>query len=193
MPRKEITRADTLPDAEYAKVRAARRAAMVALKRGRRVAVGPDATFHFESYETMWHQVHEMLHVGRGGEARIADELRAYNPLVPKGRELVATVMFEVDQPVRRAALLAGLGGVERTISLTVDAHAIAAVAEPEPERPGAGASAIHFLHFPMTDAQAAAFKVPGARIGLAVGHPAYPHAAVLPEAVRAALAGDLD
>ncbi len=75
-------------------------------KRHRRLEVGPDCTFYFENFETMWNQVHEMLFIEKGGEAQIADELSAYNPLVPKGRELVATVMFEIDDPVRRAAFL---------------------------------------------------------------------------------------
>ena len=114
----EITRADIIPMAEYAANRAERRRKLTEYKRDRRVSVGPHATFYFENYETMWHQVHEMLHIEKGGEEQIEGELEAYNPLIPKGRELVATLMFELDNPIARARFLAGLGGVEETVSL---------------------------------------------------------------------------
>src|SRR4029453_17878958 len=101
-----ISRSDILPPNEYAAKRADLRKAVVARKRKRRVEVGPVATFYFECYETMLQQVQEMLHIEKGGEAQIEDELRAYNPLIPKGQELVATVMFEIDDPVRRGRML---------------------------------------------------------------------------------------
>ena len=122
----ELTRDDVIAMADYARERKTRRRALVEAKRHRRLAVGPDCTFYFENYETMWNQVHEMLFIEKGGEDQIADELRAYNPLVPKGRELVATVMFEIDEPVRREALLAKLGGVEETAFLRVGGETIA-------------------------------------------------------------------
>ena len=92
---RQITRDDVLSMDEYGKMRAAKRREMIELKKPRRVPVGPDATFYFENYETMWAQVHEMLWIERGGEEQIVDELAAYNPLIPQGRELVATLMFE--------------------------------------------------------------------------------------------------
>ncbi len=98
--RHELTAADILPMAEYAKVRAAERRRIAALKRDRRVEVGPHVTFYFESYETMWLQVHEMVWIEKGGPEQMPDELAAYNPLIPKGRELVATFMVEIDDPV---------------------------------------------------------------------------------------------
>jgi hypothetical protein len=109
--KREISRADILPIEAYALERKALRESVVAAKRLRRVSVGPDATFYFEDYQTMWHQVHEMLFIEKGGEAQIADELAAFNPLIPQGAELVATMMIEIDDPVRRAATLAKLGG----------------------------------------------------------------------------------
>ncbi len=118
--RHEITRDDILPMADYARARKTRRGALAAVKKHRRLGVGPDCTFYFENFETMWNQIHEMLFIEKGGEAQIADELGAYNPLIPKGRELVATVMFEIDEPARRAALLAKLGGVEETAFIRV-------------------------------------------------------------------------
>ena len=93
--------------------RAERRKHISEIKRNRRLEVGPFATFYFEFYETMLHQVQEMLFIEKGGEAQLADELAAYNPLIPQGSELVATVMFEIDDPIRRGRVLATLGGVE--------------------------------------------------------------------------------
>ena len=188
MQKHEITAADIMPPDDYAKVRKERRRAVTELKRHRRVAVGPDATFYFECYETMWHQVHEMLYIEKGGDDQIPDELAAYNPLVPKGRELVATLMFEVDDAARRARLLDGLGGVEETVSLELEGETIRAIAEADVDRTSAAgkASSIQFLHFPFTEDQAQKFAAPRTRVVLAIAHPHYAHMAVLPEAVRA-------
>ena len=194
-PQHEITPADIMPMDDYAAVRAERRKAMGELKKNRRVAVGPDATFYFESYDTMFHQVHEMLYIEKGGDGQIADELSAYNPLIPNGRELVATLMFEIDEPVRRAAFLAGLGGVEETVSLAFEGETIEAVAEQDVDRTTAEgkASSIQFLHFPFTPGQIETFRAPGAQVTLGIGHAKYGHTAVLPEDVRVALAQDFD
>ena len=193
MPKTEITRADLMPMDDYAKIRVERRRAVTELKKPRRVSIGPDATFYFECFETMWHQVHEMLHIEQGGEDQIEDELSAYNPLIPNGRELVATLMFEIDNPDRRGAFLAGLGGVEETVTLAFDGETVVAVPEADVDRTTADgkASSIQFLHFPFTDAQAAKFKAVGTQATLAIGHAQYPHMTVLPEATRQALAGD--
>jgi len=192
--KREITREDLMPLAEYAKVRAARRAAVVARKQNRRLEVGPVATFHFEDYDSMWLQVQEMLYIEKGGEAQIADELSAYNPLIPNGRELVATVLFEIDDPARRAALLGRLGGVEETAFIRVDGETIKGVSETDIDRTSEGkASAVQFIHFPFTAAQISRFRQPGAQIVVGFAHQAYGHMAVMPEPVRAALAGDFD
>jgi hypothetical protein len=191
----EITRADILPMTEYAASRAERRRRLTEYKRDRRISVGPHATFYFESYETMWHQVHEMLHIEKGGEEQIEGELEAYNPLVPKGRELVATLMFEIDNPVVRARFLSGLGGVEETVTIELDGEVIKGVPEEDQDRTNeeGKASSVQFVHFPFTDAQAAKFKAPNARATLSIGHTAYEHSAAIPERIRASLAQDLD
>ena len=191
--RTAITRADILPLDRYTLERAARRSALVAVKKRRRVAVGPYALVHFENYETMWQQVHEMLFIERGGEDQIAGELRAYNGLIPQGTELVATVMFEIADPARRAAELDRLGGVERTVTLRFAGHTVIGRPEEDVARTNeAGkASAVHFLHFDFTPEQIAAFRTPGTEVILGIGHPRYGHMAVMPEAVRAELAGD--
>lgn len=193
--KREITPADLMPSAEYAKVRAVRRQAVVARKQNRRLEVGPVATFHFEDYDSMWLQVQEMLYIEKGGEAQIADELRAYNPLIPNGRELVATVLFEIDDPVRRKTLLGRLGGIEDTAFIRLDAETIKGVSEADIDRTSADgkASAVQFIHFPFTPGQISKFRRPGAQIIVGFTHPAYGHMVVMPEAVRAALADNFD
>jgi hypothetical protein len=191
--RHEITRADILPWAEYAGSRADHRKRITAIKRHRRVEVGPFVTFYFESFDTMWLQVQEMLHIERGGDAQVPEELAAYNPLVPKGRELVATFMIEIDDQLRRARVLAGLGGIEDSAFIEVGAERIFGKAETDQDRTSAEgkASSVQFVHFPFSDAQVEAFRQPNARVILGLSHPNYSHMAVLSEAMREALAGD--
>ncbi|MDJ0949648.1 MAG: DUF3501 family protein [Alphaproteobacteria bacterium] len=193
--KREIGRDDVLSMAEYAKVRKDRRAAITEIKKHRRMEVGPFATFYFESYDTMWHQVHEMLFIEKGGEEQIPDELRAYNPLIPNGRELVATVMFEIDDEVRRAAVLGRLGGVEETLTLRFADEEVKGLPEEDVDRTTAAgkASSVQFVHFPFTPAQIDKFQTPGTQVILGIGHENYAHMAVMPEAVRAALAEDFD
>lgn len=189
----EITRDDILGPEQYNAVRAERRAAMVEQKKRRRLHVGPHATFYFENWDTMWYQIQEMLRIEKGGEAQLADELEAYNPLVPKGGELVATLMFEIDDPDLRAQLLGGLGGVEDTMTMEIDGETVSGAPETDVERTNEDgkASSIQFVHFRLSPAQIANFRAPGARIIVAINHANYGHMTVMGEDVRAALAGD--
>ena len=189
----EISRADILSPNEYAAKRPELRKAVVALKRKRRLEVGPVATFYFECFETMLQQVQEMLHIEKGGEAQIEDELRAYNPLIPQGSELTATVMFEIDDPVRRARFLARLGGVENTAFIKLDGETVKGVPEADQERTNeeGKASSVHFLHFPFTRGQIALFCQKDRQVIIGFSHPEYSHMAVLPEEIRNELAGD--
>jgi len=191
--RTELSRADILPMDEYARIRVDKRRELVEVKKNRRVSVGPSATFYFESYDTMWLQIHEMLYIEKGGEDQIVDELRAYNPLIPKGNELVATLMFEIDDPIRRKNLLTRLGGVENTITLQFAGENVTAVPEREVERTNeeGKASSVHFVHFTFSPEQIVKFREKGTQVILGVGHDQYGHMAVLPEAVRAELASD--
>jgi Protein of unknown function (DUF3501) len=191
-----LTRDDIMPLDAYVKVRRERKREVTELKKHRRVEVGPVATFYFENYRTMWHQVHEMLYIEKGGEEQIADELRAYNPLIPQGSELVATVMFEIDDPVRRNALLRRLSGIENHIFVSLGGDRVRGRPEEDREntREADGkASSVQFVHFPFTAAQKAAFRTPGTQILLGFDHPDYGHMAVMPEPVRQALVEDLD
>jgi hypothetical protein len=192
---RQITPSDILPEADYARRRKELRAGIVALKRRRRLSVGPYATLHFESFDTMRMQVQEMLHIEKGGAEQLPGELAAYNPLIPNGRELVATVLFEIDDPVRRASLLAKLGGVEQTAFIEVAGSRIAGSAEADQDRTTAEgkASAVQFVHYPFAAADIANFKQPGTRIVVGFDHAAYAHMTVMPDEVRAALAADFD
>lgn len=191
---RQITRADVLSMDAYEKVRAERRRAIADVKRPRRIAVGPNVTFYFENYDTMLYQVQEMLRAERGGEGQIDDELAAYNPLIPNGRELVATMMIEYEDPVIRDRELRRLTYIETTVTLSIGGEEIKGQAEVDVERTKADGktSSIHFLRFPLTDAQAAALKTAGTRVILGIGHDNYGHMAVLNEASRASLAADL-
>jgi hypothetical protein len=191
--RHQLTPADILPWPDYARDRAEHRQRIGAIKRNRRIEVGPFVTFYFESADTMWLQVQEMLHIEKGGAEQLVDELAAYNPLIPNGRELVATFMIEIDDALRRQRVLATLGGVEETAFFQVNGEKIPALPEADQDRTTADgkASSVQFVHFPFTDAQIAAFRAPGAQVILGLSHPAYSHMAVLPEATRAALADD--
>ncbi|MDB4173045.1 DUF3501 family protein [bacterium] len=193
--KREITRDDILPMDQYAAERAARRKQISAVKKNRRAPVGPDATFYFENYDTMWYQIHEMLHVEKGGEEQIADELEAYNPLIPNGKELVTTMMFEIDDPDRRDRVLHQLGGVENTITLTIGDDVVQAVPENDVERtkPDGKTSSIHFLHFPLSPNQVDSFKNKAVKAVLGFSHNHYAHMAVISDAVRNSLIGDLD
>src|SRR5438552_1919217 len=123
--KRQLTRDDIMPLDEYVKIRRGKRRGITELKRHRRVEIGPFATFYFENFATMWQQVHEMLYIEKGGEDQIADELAAYNPLIPQGAELVATVMFEIEDPDRRARELARLGGIEHRAFIEVNGERI--------------------------------------------------------------------
>ena len=193
--KRAVTRDDILPLEVYGAERKTWRAKLAEVKRDRRVAVGPVATFYFETYMTMWYQIQEMLFIEKGGEDQIPEELAAYNPLVPKGDELVATVMFEIDEPERRQKFLARLGGVEETAFLKIGGETVKGRPEADVDRTSADgkASSVQFIHFAVSPEQAAAFKAEGAEVVLGFSHPAYAHMTVLGEATRKALAADLD
>jgi hypothetical protein len=192
-PKRQITRADIIDPAAYERDRRAYKKRVTELKRDRRVEVGPFVTFYFESYDTMWHQIHEMLHIEKGGEAQIADELEAYNPLIPQGSELIATVMIEIEDPLRRARVLETLGGIESKMFVAVGNDRIFGLPDPTRENtsPEGKASSVQFVRFPFTGAQVAKFRDPATQVLVGIDHANYGHIAVMPERVRTALSGD--
>lgn len=187
-----ITPTDILSDADYAARRKDLRTASIARKKNRRVEVGPFATFHFENYESMWLQVQEMLRIEKGGAAQIEGELAAYNPLIPQGHELIATLMLEIDDARRRDTMLYRLAGIEETVSLELDGETIKATPTEYDDRttPDGKTSSVHWVRFVFTSAQITKFKSEG-RVAIAINHPAYGHIAILPPNVREELAKD--
>jgi len=192
---KEITRDDILDLESYARDRREHRRRIREIKQHRRIDVGPVVSFYFESRDTMWHQIHEMLYIEKGGEEQIADELDAYNPLIPKGRNLTATMMIEIEDPVRRDAMLKRLGWIDEKVRLVVGDHRIAAQPLQDAERntPDGKTSSVHFLSFPFTDEEVALFRDPKVQVSLDIEHENYGHSAVLNTATREALAADFD
>jgi hypothetical protein len=190
-----ITPADILSDADYAVRRKDLRAASIARKKNRRVEVGPFATFHFENYESMWLQVQEMLRIEKGGAEQLAGELAAYNPLIPQGWELIATLMLEIDDPKRRDTMLYRLAGIEESVSLELGGETIKATPTEYDDRttPDGKTSSVHWVRFVFTPAQIAKFKSGEGRAAIAISHPAYGHIAILPPNVREELATDFD
>ena len=189
-----ITAADIIDNESFGPIRKQRRAGLKPSKALRRADLGRDCTFYFESYETMLFQVQEMLYIEKGGDAQLVDELSAYNPLIPNGDELVATMMFEIDDPVRRLNLLLQLGGIENHVYLQIGDDKIYVVPEEDAERTSADGktSSVHFFHFPLTPAQKTAFKAASSQIVLGSDHPAYAHMSVLGAPTIAELAKDL-
>lgn len=180
--RRSITRDDIMSPADYELIRKDKRQESILAKKYSRLAIGPHAMITFESWDSMWLQIQEMLRIEKGGDEQLADELAAYNPMVPNGHELTATLMFEIENPERRDAFLRTIGGVEDHIFLTIGNVRVAARPEQDVERTSAAgkASAVHFLHFSMDAAALAAWHDAGNVAMVQITHPAYGHAALI-------------
>ena len=182
--KRQIQKEDLLPSDVYAKSRKQIRKDLVEFKKDRRIALGPYATFYFESFETMVAQVQEMLHIEKGGDEQLKDELIAYNPLVPNGKELTATLMFEIDNPISRAAFLGKVGGIEEKIFIKINEEVVKAVPEQDVDRTSAEgkASSVQFIHFKLNDDQISEFKSDSTTIELGIDHKEYTHTTRLAE-----------
>ena len=180
MPRekREIQKQDIMPLDVYIKNRKELRKNIVSFKKDRRIALGPYATFYFENYETMLAQVQEMLYIEKGGDEQLKDELEAYNPLIPNGKELTATLMFEIDNPVSRSAFLSKVGGIEEKVFIKIDGEIAKAVPEKDVDRTSADgkASSVQFIHFELTDKQIQKFKQKNINVELGIDHKDYSH-----------------
>ena len=195
MPRekREIQKEDIMPLDVYTEKRRELRKSIVDYKKNRRVALGPYATFYFESYETMLAQVQEMLYIEKGGDEQLKDELSAYNPLIPNGKELTATLMFEIDNPISRAAFLGKVGGIEETVFMKINGEKIKAVPEEDVDRTSAEgkASSVQFIHFNFTDDQIEKFQSNSSEIELGIDHKEYSHSTKLSKQNIASLSTD--
>jgi len=196
MPRekREILKEDIMSLDLYTKNRKELRKNIVNFKKDRRIALGPYATFYFESYETMLAQVQEMLYIEKGGDEQLKDELTAYNPLIPNGKELTATLMFEIDNPVSRAAFLSKVGGIEEKVFIKIDGEKIKAIPEEDVDRTSAEgkASSVQFIHFKFNDEQIQKFKSDGIDVEIGIDHKEYSHTTKLSTANLGSLSADL-
>ena len=182
--KRQIEKTDLMQEEVYAESRKQIRKDLVEFKKDRRIALGPYATFYFESFETMVAQVQEMLHIEKGGDEQLKDELIAYNPLVPNGKELTATLMFEIDNPISRGAFLGKVGGIEEKIFMKIDNEVVKAVPEDDVDRTSAEgkASSVQFIHFKFNDDQINKFKLGKTSIELGIDHKEYAHTTKLTE-----------
>ena len=190
---RQIQKQDLLPQDSYAKNRKQLRKELIEFKKNRRIALGPYATFYFESFETMLAQVQEMLHIEKGGDEQLKDELSAYNPLIPNGKELTATLMFEIDNPIIRANFLGKLGGVENHIFIKIDHKTIHAVPEEDVDRTSSEgkASSVQFVHFILNDDQIKKFKDNNIKVEIGIDHKEYLHTTKLSKDNKKSLAKD--
>jgi hypothetical protein len=191
--KKQIVKEDLMQANVYAESRKQIRKNLVEFKKNRRIALGPYATFYFESFETMVAQVQEMLHIEKGGDEQLKDELIAYNPLVPNGKELVATLMFEIDNPLSRGAFLGKVGGIEEKIFMKINNEVIKAVPESDVDRTSAEgkASSVQFIHFKLSEDQINKFKLTDSNIELGIDHKEYSHTTKLTEKNIKSLSAD--
>ena len=191
--KREIQKSDIMPLDAYIKERKELRKNIVNFKKNRRVALGPYATFYFESYETMLAQVQEMLYIEKGGDEQLHDELIAYNPLIPNGKELTATLMFEIDNPISRAAFLGKVGGIEEMVFMKINGETVKAVPEEDVDRTSAEgkASSVQFIHFNFTDEQIEKFKSSNVDVELGMDHKEYSHTTKLSKENIASLSAD--
>ena len=192
---KIIQKSDLLAPDVYEKNRRQMRKELVEFKKDRRVPLGPYATFYFECYETMLAQVQEMLHIEKGGDEQLNDELTAYNPLIPNGKELVSTLMFEIDNPVIRATFLGKLGVVEENVFIKIDNDIIYGKPEIDVDRTSAEgkASSVQFIHFEFDQNQISKFKGNNVSIELGIDHKEYSHSTKLSESTIKALSSDFN
>ena len=197
MPRekKEIQKSDIMPLDIYTKQRKELRKNIVEFKKNRRISLGPYATFYFESYETMLAQVQEMLYIEKGGDEQLKDELTAYNPLIPDGKELIATLMFEIDNPVSRAAFLTKVGGIEQNVFMKVDGEIVKALPEEDVDRTSAEgkASSVQFIHFKFNNEQIEKFKSSSLNVEIGIDHNEYSHTTKLSEVTLKSLSADFN
>ena len=192
--KRNITVNDILETKEYELVREQKRTEIAQIKKNRRLQVGPHATFHFECYATIWYQIHEMVRIEKGGKEQVFEELDAYKSLVPKGNELIATLMFEIPNAEKRMEVLSRLGGVEETICIKIDGERIDAIPEGDVNRTKTDGktSAVHFVRFILSGEQIRKFLHGDNTTIISIYHENYGHSTRIPPAIRDELSKDL-
>ena len=190
---RKIQKEDLLPIEYYVKSRKQLRKKLVEFKKKRRIPLGPHATFYFESFETMLGQVQEMLYIEEGGDEQLKDELHAFNPLIPNGKELVATLMFEIDNSSQRSVFLSKIGGVEKKVFIKIGDEKIIALPEVDVDRTSeeGKASSVQFIHFNFSEFQIEKFKKKDTKVLIGVDHNLYNHTTTINLDEKNALAKD--
>jgi hypothetical protein len=190
---RRLAPADLYSLEQYARARSDFRARVLEHKRPRTVAVGPHTTWLFEDRLTVQYQVQEMLRAERIFEADvIQEELDSYNPLIPDGTNLKATLLIEYTDPEERRVALQRLRGLESCCWLGIGDQRCRAIADEDLVRENdVKTSAVHFLRFELGLVARAALAG-GVALVAGIDHPAYPHAVELGAATRAALLADL-
>tara|TARA_B100000029_G_scaffold112382_1_gene104562 strand:+ start:1673 stop:2266 length:594 start_codon:yes stop_codon:yes gene_type:complete len=190
---REVKKSDLMSLEEYSKKRKEIRTEIINYKKNRRVSLGPHANFYFESFKTMKAQIQEMLYIEKGGDEQMKDELVAYNPLIPNGKELVATLMFEINNPVLRLDFLNKVGGIEEKVYIQIGKDKISAIPEKDLDRTSAEgkASSVQFVHFNFSEQQIKNFKDMNNDIILGIDHKLYNHMSKITEETRKALSED--
>ena len=190
---KLIKKEDIIPLEQYTKDRTKIRKEIIEFKKNRRIPIGPYATFYFECFETMLAQVQEMLYIEKGGSQQLHDELRAYNPLIPKGNELVATLMFEIDNPLSRTEFLNKVGGIEEKVFIKIKDEIIKSEPEKDVDRTSSEgkASSVQFIHFAFSNEQIKKFKDFNNDVILTIDHKIYSHSSKINDDTRKSLIKD--
>jgi len=190
---RQIQKQDLLPQDSYAKNRKQLRKKLLEFKKNRRIPLGPHATFYFENFETMLGQIQEMLHIEKGGDEQLKDELNAYNPLIPKGKELIATLMFEIDNPTLRTNFLNKVGGIEEKVYMQIGREKIEAISETDVDRTSAEgkASSVQFIHFNFSEEQILKFKDLNTQVIIGINHSLYSYTVEIPKDTKSSLMKD--
>ena len=180
--RNTVEKTDILSRHDYIAKRKSLREKMVMRKKLRRVDIGPYVTIYFENKDTIVHQINEMVYIENGGDEQIDDEILAYKSLVPNGKELVATVMIEIDNPIKRSEFLSKMGGFEEQIDIKVQGKTIKGKAELDVDRTTADgkASSVQFVHFEFDKEEIEGMKNNMGNVSISINHESYRHSAIL-------------
>ena len=193
MEQNQIKPEDIYERNEYINKRPQLRKEIVSRKRKRRIDVGPYVTLYFENRDTIVHQINEMVFIENGGQEQIKEEILAYKSLIPNGKELIATVMVEIDNPLKRSEILSKMGGFEETFIIKIGDTMIKGKAELDVDRTTADgkASSVQFVHFDFKEEDIKEFRNSHTKVELSINHQAYAHSTILQDETKNELSLD--
>lgn len=188
-----INESDILNRDDYKVKRKSLREKMVLRKKNRRLDIGPYITIYFENRDTILHQINEMVYIENGGDEQIKEEILAYKSLIPNGKELVATLMVEIDSPVKRADFLGKMGGFEEHLDFIVNNKVIKGKPESDVERTTADgkASSVQFVHFEFDEEAIKEFTVTNKDVIITINHDNYKHSTIMNQETKDELSMD--